>query len=133
MKVRLGKVIGVIAVAMLAAVFAVPAVAAKPKAQIGFEKVAHNFGTIRQKGGVVSTEFDFVNGGNAPLVIFDATAECGCTKPEYPDAPIMPGKTGKIKVTFNPIAFHGGFTKTVKVKSNATRKTVVLKITGNVE
>lgn len=133
MKVRLGKILGIIAVVMMAVVVATPAMAAKPKAQIGFEKVSHNFGTIKQKGGVVSVDFDFVNAGNAPLVIYDATADCGCTKPEYPDNPIMPGKTGTIHVTFNPVAFNGGFSKNVKVKSNATRKTVVLKISGQVE
>lgn len=96
---------------------------------IQFTETSHNFGTIN-RDKPVSTEFEFINAGNAPLVIYDATADCGCTRPEYPKNPIAPGKKGKIKVTFLPNSYVGSFMKNVKVKSNASKKTQVLKISG---
>ena len=121
--------------ALLAIAIAVPAQAKKKQTDgtpvMQFEKESHDFGVIPAKGAV-KTEFEFVNTGNAPLVIFDATADCGCTRPEFPKNPIAPGKKGKIKVTFIPVGYRGGFVKNVKVKSNSKPKTKVLKISGTV-
>lgn len=91
-----------------------------------------DFGNIKEKSGPVSHDFEYYNDGKGNLVILDATAQCGCTKPEYSDKPVAPGKKGKIKVTFNPIGRPGSFEKTVKVKTNGKPKTVYLKIRGNV-
>ena len=49
------------------------------------------------------------------MIIETATAGCGCTKPEYPQEPVLKGKTATIKVTYNA-ANMGAFTKTVTVK-----------------
>ncbi len=38
-----------------------------------------------------------------------------CTRPDYPKAPIAPGKAGKIKVTYNPLGVRA-FTKVVTIK-----------------
>ncbi|MCM1368946.1 MAG: DUF1573 domain-containing protein [Candidatus Amulumruptor caecigallinarius] len=109
------------------------AVCAKGKrAEIKFTEQTYNFGTIPEKGGKVSHEFEFVNTGDANLVIIDATADCGCTVPEYPAKPIAPGKKGKIKVTYNPLYRPGSFTKVVTVRTNAKPKKARVKITGTV-
>ncbi len=100
------------------------------KPMISFTEQTHDFGIISRNKDFVSTEFEFTNTGNAPLVIYDTTAECGCTRPSYPKNPIAPGKSGKIKVNFIPKGYSGGFTKSVKVKSNASSKPKVLKISG---
>ena len=126
-----------IAILMLAMMMAIPAAAKKEKndegnALIHFTEETHNFGIINSDKGTVSTEFEFTNQGNAPLVILSATADCGCTRPEYPKNPIAPGKKGKIKVNFIPAGYQGSFTKNIKVKSNGSKKTKVLKITGTV-
>lgn len=92
----------------------------------------YDFGIIPEKGGPVSHEFEFTNTGNGPLVILNATADCGCTRPEYPKNPIAPGKKGKIKVTFLPKNYAGGFVKNVKIKTNAKPKMKVIKISGTV-
>ena len=102
------------------------------QAQIQFKETRHDFGKIPEQGGPVSCTFEFTNIGNGTLVIMDASAECGCTRPEYPENPIAPGKKGKIKVTYNPIARPGSFDKTVTVRANGKPKKVYLRISGEV-
>lgn len=99
---------------------------------IEFSEQTHDFGIISGKKDYVTTEFEFVNTGNGPLVILDAKAECGCTRPSYPKNPITPGKSGKIKINFIPKGYFGGFTKSIKIYTNAGSKPKVLKITGTV-
>lgn len=101
-------------------------------AEATFEVVSHDFGTIQEAKGPVSCTFEFTNTGNKPLLIIDATASCGCTRPEYPTKPIKPGKKGKIKVTYSPIGRPGAFKKTVKVKTNGKERTTTLHIQGTV-
>ncbi len=97
---------------------------------IKFVEESYNFGTIPETKGTVSHEFIFENTGDAPLVIIDATAECGCTTPEYSPAPVLPGKKGVIKVTYNPYGRPGGFTKKVTVRTNAKPKKSFLLVKG---
>lgn len=96
-----------------------------------FTKTTHSFGKIPQNKPV-TTEFSFVNKSTKPLIIDNATAECGCTTPEYPKTPIGKGKTGKIKVTYNA-ANPGAFTKKVTVKIAGQDMPVILTIEGEVE
>ena len=102
-------------------------------AQATFKTRVHDFGIIKEEGGPVSVEFEFTNTGNKPLLIVDATASCGCTRPEYPTKPIKPGKKGKIKVTYSPLGRPGAFRKTVKVRTNASDQRVSLIIEGTVQ
>jgi hypothetical protein len=92
----------------------------------------HDFGTIKEADGPVSHIFKFKNEGEIPLVITKATASCGCTQPEYPKEPVAPGKTGEIKVTFNPSG-NAPFTKTISIFSNGKVGSSVLTIKGVVE
>ncbi len=118
-------------VLLIAALFvAVPAFG-KDNAKISFKESAYDFGQISLKNGKVSHEFTFSNDGGKNLVITDARADCGCTRPEYSDAPIAPGKTGTIKVTFAPAA-KGHFTKKVTVVTNGSPRKVRLLIKGEV-
>ena len=105
----------------------------KEKASIKFDHTTYDFGMIKEDGGPVTHEFPFTNTGNANLVIIDAKAECGCTVPEYPKAPIPPGGNGVIKVTYNPLGRPGGFTKVVTVKASGSPSKVHLKIRGTVK
>lgn len=101
--------------------------------QIQFAEKVHNFGYINEKGGPATCDFEFVNTGDAPLVIISATASCGCTRPSYPTEPIAPGKKGKIKVTYLPDTRPGEFDKTIKVRTNAKEsKKITLRIAGTV-
>ncbi len=93
---------------------------------------AYNFGTIAE-GEKVAYSYRFKNTGTNPLVIFSASASCGCTVPEKPEKPIMPGETGFIKVVFNSAGKHGHNEKDINVASNANPSFQVLKLTGEVK
>lgn len=108
------------------------AAASKEKAEMKFSETVHDFGTVKENGGPISVEFPFTNTGSANLVVFDAKADCGCTTPEYPQAPIAPGKSGKIKVTYNPLGRPGAFDKVITIKTNGKPGKVRLKIRGTV-
>ncbi|HEY1870945.1 MAG TPA: DUF1573 domain-containing protein, partial [Chitinophagaceae bacterium] len=58
-----------------------------------FKTTKYSFGKIKQ-GKPVTTEFAFSNKSDKSLIIETATAECGCTTPDYPKTPILKGKTG---------------------------------------
>ena len=115
---------------MLTLLCAVPAFA-KDKACMNFTEPVYDFGQISLKKGKVSHEFTFTNTGDKNLVITDARADCGCTRPEYGDAPVAPGKTGTVKVTFAPAA-KGHFSKKVTVTNNGNPRKVRLIIKGEV-
>ena len=98
---------------------------------VEFPALTHDFGTIDENGGPVSHEFEFTNTGDGALMIINATASCGCTRPDYPKKPIAAGKKGKIKVTYLPAGRPGEFNKSVTVKTNAKKgRKVTLKIKG---
>ena len=101
-------------------------------AEAKFDVRSHDFGTIKEADGPVTCTFEFTNTGDKPLLIIDATASCGCTRPEYPTKPIKPGKKGKIKVTYSPIGRPGAFKKTVKIKTNGKERSTTLRIEGTV-
>jgi len=42
-----------------------------------------------------------LNSGTRPLIIERVQPSCGCTVAEQPEAPILPGKEGEIKASFN--------------------------------
>lgn len=77
--------------------------------------------------------FEFTNTGDAPLIITNVLSTCGCTVPTKPEAPILPGKKGKIEVKYNMAT--GPIRKTITVESNATNYEggrIALKIKGEV-
>lgn len=130
------KISKIIILSLLLAILSLSAFAKKKtkdgEAMIQFKEAVYDFGIIDEKKGPVSHDFDFINAGNGNLVIYTATAECGCTRPEYPKNPIAPGKKGKVKVTYNPAGRPGSFEKVVTVKTNGRQKKVRLKIRGSV-
>ena len=93
---------------------ALSAVAEDKQAEATFATKSHDFGTIQEEKGPVSCTFEFTNTGDKPLLIIDAIASCGCTRPEFPTKPIKP------------------FKKTVKVKTNGKERTTTLRIHGTV-
>lgn len=94
-------------------------------AAIEFEETNINLGKVYE-GETVSQIFKFKNTGKSPLIINTASASCGCTKPEYPRAPIAPGANGELKVTFNSEGKVGANHKEVTVFANTDpRQTVI--------
>src|SRR5690554_3666071 len=89
-----------------------------------------DYGAIKQ-GEDGTRVFEVTNTGNAPLIISNATGSCGCTVPEWPKEPVLPGRKAEIKVHYDTNRL-GSFTKTVTVVSNSPNNTDVLQIKGNV-
>jgi hypothetical protein len=105
---------------------------AEKTAEIKFDSLKIDLGTFSEKNPVQSCTFTFTNVGDAPLILNQAFASCGCTVPTYTKDPVKPGEKGKIDVTYNGRGkFTGVFTKTITVRSNAKNEIVRLTITGN--
>jgi len=95
-----------------------------------FNEEKHDFGKVKQNIPAVCY-FEITNNSAKPLVIESATASCGCTVPEYPKEPIVPGKSAKIKVQYNA-ANIGVFTKEVYIKLAGIEERKTLNISGEV-
>lgn len=98
---------------------------------ITFIEPEHQFGKINE-GEKAEHTFKFKNTGNTPLIITDVSVTCGCTAAEKPEAPIMPGAEGKIKIVFNSAGKTGSQNRTITVSSNAKNKITYLKMIGEV-
>ena len=117
-------------VSLFVAMFVFVAVSYAQKGIAKFAKETHDFGKIEQ-GKPATFTFEFKNTGSEPVIISDASASCGCTKPSWSKDPIMPGKTGSVSATYNAAA-GGPFNKSVTVMSNAETPSVVLYLKGEV-
>jgi hypothetical protein len=91
----------------------------------------YDFGNVAE-GEVVEFSYRFKNTGSTPLIVTNASASCGCTVPEKPEAPIKPDETGFIKVKFNSQGRPGTTHKTVNVLSNASPAFPELVLKGEV-
>jgi len=90
----------------------------------------YDFGKIKQ-GVPVTTYFTITNISDKPVVIESATAQCGCTTPEYSKEPIPPNGSTKLKVGYNAGAI-GIFEKDVTIKLAGVSNFKIVKITGEV-
>lgn len=99
---------------------------------ITFKETTIDYGTIKTNADG-NKVFTVKNTGDKPLIISKVQPQCGCTTPEWSQEPIMPGKTGKIKVHYNT-ALTGNFQKLIEVYSNdpANSRSVIF-IKGNVD
>ena len=91
----------------------------------------YDFGSTNE-GEVVQYSYRFKNTGNKPLVVNNVSASCGCTVPEKPEKPIMPGEVGFILVKFNSDKRPGEANKTISVSSNANPPFPELLLKGTV-
>lgn len=103
------------------------------QAVIQFDERVHDFGSIKEVDGPVAYHFEFVNAGTSPVLIKNVESSCGCTSPEWTKQPVLPGKRGFVKATFDPKDRPGYFDKTITVYSNSRTAVVELKIKGTVE
>ena len=98
-----------------------------PLPAFSFPKLEHDFGTINE-GEVVEHTFSFTNTGNAPLIIQDVQASCGCTAPDWSKNPIPVGGTGFVKAKFDSQGKPNINNRTVTVTANTWPKQSVLRI-----
>lgn len=81
----------------------------------------HDFGVVKQSGGIVSTAFDVINNGDERVIIESLPTSCGCTLAEIDKKEISPGERAVITVSFDPNLHEeptGKFFKTVELVSN---------------
>ena len=112
--------------------FAITTVGYAQQPALTFQTAEHDFGVVKEEGGVISHEFVFVNTGDAPVVISQVKASCGCTTPSWSKEAVAPGDTGTVVAQYNPLNRPGSFRKSVTVTSNAEPATQVLYIKGAV-
>lgn len=104
--------------------------------EITFDKLVHDFGTLKEEQGEAGYTFNFKNTGTAPLKLVDVKASCGCTTPSWTRDAVAPGKVGTITATYSTVSRPGEFTKTITVRTKADNvpdeRVLVLTIKGNV-
>ena len=101
-----------------------------PKTSVELPEAEKDFGTIplNEKREHV---FKLVNTGNKPLVVYDVTTSCGCTKAEYGKEPVRPGDTLDLKVIYNAVD-KGLFRKRLRVYCNVEEAPLKLTVMGTV-
>lgn len=104
-----------------------------PKTSIEFLETEHHFGNVFYPSENMYT-FKFKNTGDAPLTIISATASCGCTVPNKPEEPILPGEIGELDVIFRPKQSQAGslVTKKITVVANTSPKETYINIEADV-
>lgn len=104
------------------------------QAEIKFDKTTHNYGTFSEKSPVQECVFTFTNVGQAPLIINQAIASCGCTVPTYTKTPIKPGGKGQIKITYDGKGkFPGHFKKSITIRTNGATEMTRIYVEGTME
>ena len=102
--------------AMLASLFSAAVACAAP--ELAVEQGTFNFGNIAQ-GKKVQHNFSIKNSGDAPLLIKQLNAACGCTAAKPSSSTILPGRSAEIQVTFDSGNFSGKVQKSVTMTTNA--------------
>jgi len=97
---------------------------------VEFDKMVHDFGDIMLKSGKHTHTFNFKNISKQPVVIQTVISSCGCTQPEWTKSPVMPGGSGKIKITFLNDQGPYPFDKSVTVYVSGVARPIVLRIKG---
>ena len=106
----------------------------KDKTEIKVDKRRCEFSNLPKSEAVVTGIFIVTHGGDAPLVIHQAVASCGCTVPEYTKEPVLPGQSGTIKVTYNGEGkFPGHFKKSITLRTNAKTEMMRVYVEGNMK
>lgn len=99
--------------------------------EIKFDEETHDFGRITQ-GEKVAYGFKFKNTGGANLIISAANGSCGCTVPEYPKKPILPGEEAIVNVVFSSEGKSGIVEKSVTLVTNCEPSTRIIYIKANI-
>jgi len=104
----------------------------KEFAEIKFQNERIDVGVIDGKSNA-NVDFKFSNTGNIPLTITEARGSCHCVQAKAPEKSIEPGDSSVISVSFDPVGVSGLFQRTVRVRSNATRDSIELYMTGDIQ
>lgn len=100
--------------------------------QLQFKEETYDFGSVAEENGPVTHDFIFTNNGSRPVKILTVQASCGCTTPDWTKEPVVPGKTGFIKASYNPKGRPGYFNKSLTVTTDLEPNPIILQIKGQV-
>lgn len=103
-----------------------------PVTTIALSAPHHDFGDVK-KGEKVSYSYEIINTGNNPLVLSEVKPGCGCTAPEFTKEPILPGKSGKVTLSFDSSNFDGMVNKSADVFANVEKSPIRLTFSANVK
>ena len=118
-------------ITLLAFTVSAVAIAQKKVADVAqFKSETIDLGKVKQNSPPTAI-FSVTNISKEPLIIETANPTCGCTIGDYTKAPIVPGKNGEIKATYNA-ANIGPFTKTLTVKFAGVDELKSITIKGEV-
>lgn len=99
--------------------------------KIVFEQTSYDYGLIFA-GDDGEINFKFKNEGKSPLIISNVVSSCGCAVPYWSKDPIMPSKSGTIKVNYNT-NIVGDIKRSITVSTNDPNQSrIVLILTGKV-
>ncbi len=98
---------------------------------MSLESTVVDYGEIG-KGSDPLRSVAFTNTGSAPLIIKHAKGSCGCTVPDWPKEPILPGETSEISVRYDTKRV-GPIRKTVRITTNEGDQPHILQIKGLVK
>lgn len=125
------NIIHFVTLLVLAASMQTPAEAqVKVSRNIELNSDIHDFGDILLGSGPVSCSFSVKNVGKEPVAIYSVVSSCGCTDVEWTKAPIKPGETGKISVTYSNNEAPLPFDKNLTAYFSDSKKPVILRLRG---
>ncbi|MBB4807586.1 hypothetical protein HNP38_002892 [Chryseobacterium defluvii] len=104
----------------------------QPLTTIALSESNFDFGKIK-KGEKVQHVYEITNTGTNPLVISEVKPGCGCTAPEFTKEPILPGKKGKITLSFDSTNFDNNVQKYADVYANVEKAPIKLTFTANIQ
>ena len=96
-----------------------------------YEKI-HDFGEVIETDKGVAYDFVFINNAGRSVRIIQVQASCGCTTSGWSKEAIANGKTGFIKVIFDPRGKPGYFNKSLTVTTDLGGNAINLQIKGQV-
>jgi hypothetical protein len=94
---------------------------------IVFTDSVHDFGSL-ETGKKAVFNFEFVNTGNAPLLLGGIETSCGCTVADWPRESLDPGQKASISIFFNTTEDYGSHKETITVYSNDPKGKSILTI-----
>jgi len=110
--------------------FCLPFVQAQDGTDLQIPESQFEFGEIPEDGGPVYHVFSFENKGSDTLWLESAKGHCHCTTGQILTPFVPPGKTGKIRVEYDPKGRPWAFDAGLDLKARGKEKTI-LKLKGN--
>lgn len=103
----------------------------KSDAKMTFESLSVDYGTVAQNSEPLRL-IKFTNTGTEPLVIKNARGSCGCTVPNWPKDPIMPGQSSSIEVRYDTNRI-GKINKSITITTNEGGEPHIIQVIGEIQ